>query len=116
MPADVRIQVKPPAVAEPRHPSRRKATAAEAEVLAHYPAKYRRELLRRWRRADEIPDDVVAREIRALEQRVEDLLATSRLLLALKLIERGHAKNLRAASRLAKDLDRVRELEPTWFS
>lgn len=47
--ADVRVQVKPPAGAEPRHASRRKPTEREAAVLAHYPATYRRELLRRLR-------------------------------------------------------------------
>lgn len=67
------------------------------------------------KRRREIPDPV-AIEIALLEQRVDELLATTRLMLALKLIERGHAKDLRAASRLAKDLDRVRELEPEWFA
>lgn len=49
MPSDVRVQVKPPAVREPRHASRRKPTESEAAVLAHYPPGMRRELLRRWR-------------------------------------------------------------------
>jgi hypothetical protein len=48
-PADVAVRIRPPRAAEARHPLRRKQTALETEVLSHYPSKYRRELLRRWR-------------------------------------------------------------------
>lgn len=47
--ADVAVRIRPPRADEPRHPLRRQQTALETEVLSHYPSKYRRELLRRWR-------------------------------------------------------------------
>ena len=60
-------------------------------------------------------EDPVAIELALLEQRLRELEATTRLLLALRIEKDGHAKNLGQAIRIARDLDRVRALYPEAF-
>lgn len=102
---DVRVQVKPPAAAEPRHPSRRKATAEEAAALAHYPAQYRRELLRRLR-AKEIrirPDGLLGE----VDPKVREL-AHRQVAAAARRQETARSRRRTAATSRAKNRRRSR--------
>lgn len=66
------------------------------------------QLTRGQRRAIEI-------ELAEIERRLRETHAALQLLLAMRILEDGHAKNLGEAVRIAKDLDRVRALYPDVF-
>lgn len=51
-------------------------------------------------------------ELEAVEQRLHDIEGTSRLLLAFRILQDGHAKNLGEAGGIADDRERVHELYP----
>lgn len=58
---------------------------------------------------------VVAQEsliLAQIEQQLETIHATTRFLLAMKLVEQGHARNLREASKIAKDPARLAAIYP----
>jgi hypothetical protein len=54
----------------------------------------------------------IRRELDAINKSLQETLALSRLLLAMRLEQDGHAPNLGAALELGKDLDAVRALYP----
>lgn len=51
-------------------------------------------------------------ELAAIEESLEHTLELAQLMLGMRLVDDGHAPNLGAGIRLAKDLDKVRELYP----
>jgi hypothetical protein len=61
----------------------------------------------------EVSDDSrLSVALKGIEQQLDAILAMNRLLLAVRLVQDGHAKDLREASRIVRDLDRVAEFYP----
>lgn len=84
----------------------RLAIAEEALVLARAAIDH---LPEGWAIVDEAK---VRSELEAVDQRLHEIEGTSRLLLAFRILQDGHAKTLGAAGRIADDRDRVHELYP----